>query len=186
MVGCRQGRAQRASMLRQYFAVAALDHVSSTPVLAAFRATGKPAKEKGALAAWMRRGELLAEQEGAPGPFNAPQFRSALEQTRRLTTSPPQEAVPAVQELWRGWRSAPLCPGTAWGGRKLALAGSHQITPWYRSTCAGSGPTSSGSPSFTKLITAPASSQEGLRPRLRRRRRGRCRGFRSRPSHRPG
>ena len=94
-------RAERASMLRQYFAVAALDRVSSTPALAAFRATGKPAKEKGALAAWMRKGELLAEQEGVPSPFNAPQFRSALEQTRRLTTSPPQEAVPAVQELWR-------------------------------------------------------------------------------------
>lgn len=95
------GRADRVSMLRQYFAVAALDRVSSTPALAAFRATGKPAREKGALAAWMRRGELLAAQEPVAGPFDAPQFRLALEQTRRLTIAPPREAVPAVRQLWR-------------------------------------------------------------------------------------
>ncbi len=125
------GRAERASMLRQYFAVAALDRVSSTPALAAFRATGKPAKEKGALAAWMRRGELLAEQEGAPGPFNAPQFRSALEQTRRLTTSPPQEAVPAGQELWREagvqLLFVPELPGVGVNGCTRWLSSDHAL-----------------------------------------------------------
>jgi addiction module HigA family antidote len=95
------GRAERVSMLRQYFAVAALDHVSSTPAMAAFRATGKPARNRGALAAWLRRGELLAEQESAPGPFSVSQFRTALTETRRLTAAPPQEAVPAVRDLWR-------------------------------------------------------------------------------------
>ena len=125
------GRAERASMLRQYFAVAALDRVSSTPALAAFRATGQPAKEKGALAAWMRRGELLAEQEGVPGPFNAPQFRSALEQTRRLTTSPPQEAVPAVQELWRKagvqLLFVPELPGVGVNGCTRWLSSDHAL-----------------------------------------------------------
>ena len=73
---------------------------SRASAMAAFRATGKPAKKKGALAAWMRRGELLAEQESVEGAFDAASFRAALAETRRLTTTSPQQAVPAVRELW--------------------------------------------------------------------------------------
>lgn len=125
------GRTERVSMLRQYFAVAALDHVSSTPAMAAFRATGKPAKKRGALAAWLRQGELLAEQESPPGPFSASQFRRALTETRRLTAAPPQEAVPAVRELWRhaGVQLffVPELPGVGVNGCTRWLASDHAL-----------------------------------------------------------
>ena len=124
-------RNERVRLLHQYFGVANLDRAFRASAMVAFRATGKPAKEKGALAAWMRRGELLAEQEGAPGPFNAPQFRSALEQTRRLTTSPPQEAVPAVQELWREagvqLLFVPELPGVGVNGCTRWLSSDHAL-----------------------------------------------------------
>ncbi len=95
------GRDERVSMLRRYFGVASLDRALSTSALAAFRATGRPAKEKGALAAWLRKGELLADEQPVANAFIASQFREALKQTRRLTTLHPQEAVPEVQEIWR-------------------------------------------------------------------------------------
>ena len=93
-------RSERVRLLHQYFGVANLDRASRASAMAAFRATGKPAKKKGALAAWMRRGELLAEQESVEGAFDAASFRAALAETRRLTTTSPQQAVPAVRELW--------------------------------------------------------------------------------------
>ena len=94
-------RSERVRLLHQYFGVANLDRAFQASAMAAFRATGKPAKSRGALAAWMRQGEILAAGERVDAPFDVPTFRAVLVETRRLTTMPQDRAAPAIQNLWR-------------------------------------------------------------------------------------
>lgn len=95
-----RARAVRVRMLRRYFAVAELGRVSTTPVMTAFRSTGKRPAKRGALAAWMRQGEIRAEQRDFMPSFDPRRFRSTLDHARRLTTASPMEAVGAIQRLW--------------------------------------------------------------------------------------
>lgn len=95
-----RARSERVRMLRRYFAVVELDRVSATSVMTAFRSTGKRPAKQGSLAAWMRQGEIRAEQEELDSSFNASRFRATLAHARRLTTKPPMEAVGAIQRLW--------------------------------------------------------------------------------------
>jgi HTH-type transcriptional regulator/antitoxin HigA len=52
----------------------------------------------GAVATWLRLGELAA-QKVACRPFDKERFKTALAEIRRLTTEPPEVFVPGMQEL---------------------------------------------------------------------------------------
>ena len=171
MVGCPRGRGgpNARPCSAQYFAVAALDRVSSTPAAGCFPSDRQARQGEGSIGRLdAQGGNSSPSKRVSPGrPFNAPQFRSALEQTRRLTTSPPQEAVPAVQELWREAGVQLLfVPGTAWGGRKrlhsLALIRSR---PGTGQLALEVGRHPLVHPLSRSSSRSPASSQEGLRPR---------------------
>lgn len=56
---------------------------------AAFRASAAFARDPGAVAAWLRRGELQA-QSVATRPYEATRFREALDRARDLTCEPPE------------------------------------------------------------------------------------------------
>lgn len=64
----------------------------------AFRKSRAFQGDPGAVAAWIRRAELLAQQLDCR-PFDAPRFKTALREARSLTTTPPEVFVPKLQEL---------------------------------------------------------------------------------------
>lgn len=81
--------AEQINHCLRFFSVASVDawrHCYATQV-AAFRATKAKTLNPGALAAWLRQGERIAESLHCQ-PFDADGFRSALRDFRHLTTEP--------------------------------------------------------------------------------------------------
>jgi HTH-type transcriptional regulator / antitoxin HigA len=66
--------------------------------LASFRQSPSFAADAGAVATWLRLGEIAAEQINCE-PFSAKQFREALAEIRTLTVEDPGEAFEKVVEL---------------------------------------------------------------------------------------
>lgn len=64
----------------------------------AFRRTRKTQSDVGAIAAWMRRGEILAEKMDCP-KYNRDKFLKAVQAIRLLTVLNPQEFIPQIQKL---------------------------------------------------------------------------------------
>jgi hypothetical protein len=64
----------------------------------AFRKTESVRAELGAIAAWLRKGELIA-QEVACGPFDAHTFRDALRRARSLTVERPEVFQKRLSDL---------------------------------------------------------------------------------------
>ena len=63
----------------------------------AFRHTRSFTSDVGALAAWLRKGQLEA-QAISSAPYDAGEFKRALRQVRALTVQPPNQILPAVRE----------------------------------------------------------------------------------------
>lgn len=88
--------------LLSYFGIAS---PSALPVayqaLFELRTSTKFEIDKNALAAWLRRGEIIAK-EIACDPFDRTGFVAALREARRLTTFRPQQFAPRLIKLLRG------------------------------------------------------------------------------------
>ncbi|NBC15766.1 MAG: helix-turn-helix domain-containing protein [Bacteroidetes bacterium] len=82
-----------------YFGVTSPDEWNSIwmnpETKAAFRKTLAFASEPGAVAAWLRYGELEAHRRDV-APFDKQAFKDALAEIRALTTQPPQDFEPAL------------------------------------------------------------------------------------------
>ena len=95
----RDKAGQLAEVL-SFFGVASTEAWESvwTAPQAAFRASPTFEKDPFAVAAWLRRGELLAEQVDC-APYDASAFRAALREARGLTVEPADRFVPALEGL---------------------------------------------------------------------------------------
>ena len=67
---------------------------------ASFKRSTSLTCETGALAAWLRKGEIEARNLNC-APFDAAQFRSRLQQARRLTTEHPEDFVKILRDICR-------------------------------------------------------------------------------------
>jgi HTH-type transcriptional regulator/antitoxin HigA len=81
----------------------------------AYRKSPSFESNPGALAVWLRKGELVAQQT-ACAPFDKTAFRTALEEIRTLTTEPPETFQPELARKCAGAGVAvafvPELPGT--------------------------------------------------------------------------
>lgn len=67
----------------------------------AFRRTREAQSDVGAIAAWIRQGEILAERLDCP-KYSKPKFEKAVREIRSLTVLDPQEFGPVMQKLcWK-------------------------------------------------------------------------------------
>lgn len=85
--------------LLKFFGVAAPEQWDALwlDTQAAFRQSPAFEADRGAVAAWLRRGELQAQQIECAA-YDAARFRTALKQIRTLTTEPPQVFQPALEK----------------------------------------------------------------------------------------
>lgn len=63
-----------------------------------FRRTQEEQSNIGAIAAWIRQGEIIAEQLECP-KYNKAKFEKVARRLRELTTSEPQEFIPTIKQL---------------------------------------------------------------------------------------
>jgi HTH-type transcriptional regulator / antitoxin HigA len=84
----------------RFFGVSSVEAWRNTWLVPAAQYRGKAvqAKHPGCVAAWLRMGELQAEDIKTE-PFNAAQFKALLVEARRLTRLPVKEAVKHLEEL---------------------------------------------------------------------------------------
>ena len=92
----RTSRVGKVRELLRFFGVASLDEVSRQYAPAFRKSRGREASPE-ALAAWMRRGELLA-REVETREFNPSALREHLQEFRALTCEPPETFEPAIRE----------------------------------------------------------------------------------------
>ncbi len=88
----------------QFFRVASVDAWRmgwQEPAAFAFRKSTAVAQQDGAIAAWLRLGELEAEAREC-GPYDEKRFRDVLTDIRALTTRDPKDFVPRMVELCAG------------------------------------------------------------------------------------
>jgi len=95
----------RVSILREllrFFRVGSFEQLVPGTLLgaAAFRRSDKYRSDPVALAAWLRRGEMLAEL-APPGAYRREVFLDALKRIRPLTVAGPQEGLEKAQEECR-------------------------------------------------------------------------------------
>ena len=90
----RETAGAQLSELLSFFAVQSLTGLERTKTAAAFRVTPGAKVEPWRLAAWMRGGELIAEQLELPAPFDHDAFSRLLPELRPLTrTTTPWPAL---------------------------------------------------------------------------------------------
>jgi len=65
-----------------------------------FRRTRQEQSDVGAISAWLRLGEIEAEQQDCP-KYSKPKFEKAVREIRTLTVLPPEEFEPQMQQLCR-------------------------------------------------------------------------------------
>jgi HTH-type transcriptional regulator/antitoxin HigA len=69
---------------------------------AAFRQTRPDQCDTGAISAWLRLGEVVAEQQPHPYRYNKTKFQQVVTQIRGLTVLSPAEFMPQMQQLCQG------------------------------------------------------------------------------------
>ncbi len=89
-------KVDKVRALCQFLGVASLDGFERVNA-AAFRITGGNGYSTGALAAWMRKGELDAANLEI-GDYDKDRFRAAVKQIRGLTSQQPNEFLPIMEE----------------------------------------------------------------------------------------
>jgi len=65
----------------------------------AYRQSASFTADPGAVSAWLRAGEILAQRMEC-APYDPAQFRSALVEIRTLTVQPPDQFLPAIKNLF--------------------------------------------------------------------------------------
>jgi addiction module HigA family antidote len=99
-IEARKNKAEQVREMLSFFGVASPEQwrqVFSAPQ-AAFRHSSAYKSEPGALSAWLRKGELRA-QEIVCEPFDKSKFEEALLDARKLTIEPPSVFQPRLVEL---------------------------------------------------------------------------------------
>lgn len=94
-------KVRKVAVCLQFFGVANVEawRTRYGTIGVAYRASDKLAKKQGAVAAWLRFGEIQAEQQSLP-PFNKPNLLSLLPQLRALTLqSDPEVFLPQLKSL---------------------------------------------------------------------------------------
>ncbi len=93
-------RVQQLHELLQFFGIAFPDQWNEqwSRNAVAYRKTYAFASDQEALAAWLRRGELEA-QDISCRPYSAKRFREILNNIRHLTIKPPEEFCPELESL---------------------------------------------------------------------------------------
>ncbi len=86
--------------LLQFFGVASPEDWEEVYVgmRCAFRRTRAAQSDVGAITAWIRQGEILAERMDCP-KYSKPRFEKAVHKIRTLTVLDPQECMPLMQQL---------------------------------------------------------------------------------------
>lgn len=103
-IAAQKTRAETMSECLRFFGVASVDawrehYVRQTIETAVYRASEKVKPKAGAVAAWLRAGELQAATMEC-GPFDRPGFLKALDAVRALTRkTDPAQFVPELQTL---------------------------------------------------------------------------------------
>ena len=84
----------------QFFGVASPEEWRSYYVgmECAFRRTRESQSNVGAIAAWIRQGEIIAEQRHCP-KYSKAEFKKAVKEIRSLTVLPPEEFEPKMRKL---------------------------------------------------------------------------------------
>lgn len=98
--------------LLHFFGVASPDEWQSVYVgmKCDFRRTREAQSDIGAISAWIRQGEILAEQLDCP-KYSKSKFEKAVREIRSLTVLEPQEFVPVMQKLcWESGVAFVLVP----------------------------------------------------------------------------
>ncbi len=95
----RDGR-KKVLALREYFAVASLQRLQ-TVLPAAFRTAVAREASPFALAAWLRRGEIIAQQMDLSS-FQRDKLKSAVPILRGLTTKEPRQFCPEMEHICSG------------------------------------------------------------------------------------
>ena len=90
--------ADRVRTLLQFFGIASFANWDDHQEALGFRITGNGNVDTGALAAWVRQGELEGGAT-ATADYNESLFRRVLERARPLTKHPPQEAWMELESL---------------------------------------------------------------------------------------
>ncbi len=93
-----QDTAERVRALLQFFGVASFSNWGEYEETLGFRITGGAKVDAGALAAWVRQGEL-AGAAVQTAEYNEASFRRVLQRARSLTKHPPQEAWTELRRL---------------------------------------------------------------------------------------
>jgi len=91
-------KVSRVQQLLAYFGVANVEAWRELQPAASYRRSQAFEAEPGAVAAWLRLGELAA-QEVACQPFDARKLRAILPELRALTVEPPETFLPRVRAL---------------------------------------------------------------------------------------
>lgn len=86
--------------LLSFFGVASPDswQMQYGAMQASFRRTRETQSDVGAIASWLRLGEIKAEQLELP-KYNRAKFIKALDEIREMTTQPPEQFEPAIRRL---------------------------------------------------------------------------------------
>jgi HTH-type transcriptional regulator/antitoxin HigA len=97
-------RASRVQQMLSFFGVASVsawDGIYAN-LECAFRQSSAHEVKPGAVAAWLRLGEIAA-REVKCGPFDSKGLRSALPQLRALTSEPPEIFAPKMRDICAGY-----------------------------------------------------------------------------------
>jgi len=133
--------ADTLGVVLKYFGVASVAawNETWTSPHATFRKSSLFDAAPGAVAAWLRQGEVVGQSISC-SPFSVKKFRKAIEQARALTTEPPDVFVPAIQGFCAQTgvavafvREMPKCPAsgaTQWLSSTKALI---QLSLRYKS-----------------------------------------------------
>jgi addiction module HigA family antidote len=87
--------------LRSFFGVATLSQAFELNALPRYRATGSPdGRKEGALAAWLRLGDIHFEGHQPGVPYDEAAFKAVLVETRKRICDQPASALPYVGQAW--------------------------------------------------------------------------------------
>ncbi len=88
-----EDKIEQMRLMLQFFSVASVElwHLRYDEPIAAFRRPNAGAANQAAVAAWLRQGEIQAQQISCV-PYNAGAFQKALSHIRELTTTPFEES----------------------------------------------------------------------------------------------
>ena len=122
-IGAGRDVPEKARQLLQFFGVATVAAYRQTTAVVGFRISDQAKVSPGALAAWLRKGELEAMRI-TTRPFDAPRLLEAAQEARWLTNESPPAFAPRLTELFAAAGVAFVVV------RELPKTGANGVTRW--------------------------------------------------------